>query len=179
MKANTLFSFLLLSFFCLISTNIQAQTEVDLPNWAPKYIPETRYYYLPEIEIYYDIPSKMYIYYHENGWIRSENLPKKYRRYNLVEATKVSLFDIGPNPYVYNENHRTQYSREHNREVKRSSNITPTQLKQKNNSTSRSQTEVENNNNRVNRNFERREAKRPENRRNEIGRPRAANNFSR
>ncbi|UYW02194.1 hypothetical protein K5I29_04630 [Flavobacterium agricola] len=108
--------FILFVFFSAIcATESQAQVNINinvnsLPEWAPKrYIPETRYYFIPEIGVYYDIPTRMYIYPHKKGWVRNRHLPKHYAKYNLNACYKVSLYDIGPNPYVYYDTHVKKY----------------------------------------------------------------------
>lgn len=111
-----------LLFFALYTFDVHAQVNINvnvntLPEWAPaEYIPETRYYYMPELEVYYDIPSKMYIYYHKNGWVRNKRLPKHYHKHSLNRYHKVSLYDIGPNPYAYHNSHRVKYPKNHNRD---------------------------------------------------------------
>lgn len=121
MKATTYISALFLVISAAFSTKVNAQVSVNvnintLPDWAPyEYVPETRYYYIPEIEAYYDIPSGMYIYFHNNGWIRSVGLPYHLRHFNMYNTYKVSLFDIGPNPYIHFRNHRIKYPRHYHR----------------------------------------------------------------
>jgi len=106
-------------FFIFVSNSTLAQVTINinaLPEWAPaEYIPESRYYYIPELDVYYDIPSKMYIYFHKNGWVRNKKLPKNYAKHNLKKCYKVSLFDVGPNPYVYHNSHRVKYPKNYKR----------------------------------------------------------------
>jgi hypothetical protein len=118
---KTKLSSLIFLFFILIVTNSSAQVNVNvninaLPDWAPaRYVPETRYYYIPELQVYYDIPSKMYIYPHKKGWVRNKKLPKHYAKYNLNTCHKVSLYDIGPNPYAHYDMHRKKYPQNYRR----------------------------------------------------------------
>jgi hypothetical protein len=106
-------------FMIYFSANAQVSVNVNintLPDWAPaQYVPETRYYYIPELEVYYDIPSKMYIYPHKKGWVRNKKLPKHYAKHNLNKCYKVSLYDIGPNPYAYHNSHKVKYPKNFNR----------------------------------------------------------------
>ena len=54
----------ILLFF--ITTLITAQSKVDNhygpPVWAPTAPAKVQYYYLPDIQTYYDVPSQQYIY---------------------------------------------------------------------------------------------------------------------
>ena len=121
MKATSYISALLIVLSTAFITSANAQVSVNvnintIPDWAPyDYVPETRYYYIPEIEVYYDIPSRMYIYFHRNGWVRSARLPHHLRHFNMYNAYKVSLFDIGPNPYIHYNNHRIKYPKHYHK----------------------------------------------------------------
>lgn len=99
-------------FLMTLSANAQVSVNVNIgtpPAWGPVGYAETRYYYLPEIEAYYDVPSAMFIYFDGGGWIRAAYLPYRYRHYDLYGAYKVCLHDCGPNPYVYYKHHKVKY----------------------------------------------------------------------
>lgn len=101
-------------FLMTLSSQAQVSVNVNIgspPVWGPVGYAETRYYYIPDIEVYYDIPTAMFIYFDGGGWIRTAYLPYRYRHYDLYSAYKVCLHDYGPNPYIYYKNHRTQYYR--------------------------------------------------------------------
>ena len=79
-------------FLMTLSAHSQVNVNVNIgtpPVWGPVGYPETRYYYIPEIEVYYDIPSAMFIYFDGGGWIRAAYLPYRYRHYDLYDAYKV------------------------------------------------------------------------------------------
>ncbi|ESU26684.1 hypothetical protein FLJC2902T_26590 [Flavobacterium limnosediminis JC2902] len=100
--------------FLLMTLSTQAQVSVNVnintpPVWGPVGYAETRYYYIPDIEVYYDVPSAMFIYFDGGGWIRAAYLPYRYRHYDLYGAYKVCLHDYGPNPYVYYKHHKVKY----------------------------------------------------------------------
>ncbi|MCG2611963.1 hypothetical protein LZZ90_10635 [Flavobacterium sp. SM15] len=105
----------LLAGFLFMTLSSQAQVSVNVnigapPVWGPVgYAPEIRYYYLPDIEVYYDIPTSMFIYFDGGGWIRAAYLPYRYRHYDLYGAYKVCLDDYGPNPYIYYKKHKVKY----------------------------------------------------------------------
>ncbi|MBC7642452.1 MAG: hypothetical protein H7174_08985 [Flavobacterium sp.] len=93
----------------------QAQISVNLnlgtpPKWAPVAAPEAEYYYLPDVESYYDVRQSQFIYYGNGRWIRSRNLPVAYRSYDLFSGHKVVLNDYhGATPYVYFKNDKVKY----------------------------------------------------------------------
>ena len=107
-----------LFIFCLLfiaTCNIQGQTEVKNifgtpPEWAPANRVETQYYYLPDIDAYYDISSARFIYIKNGKWIRATSLPYRYRNYNLRGGNIIYLTDYrGNTPYQYYKNHKIKY----------------------------------------------------------------------
>ncbi len=106
-----LFSILLLSYvspsFSQVSVNVNIGTP---PAWAPAGYNEVEYYYLPDIEAYYDVRSSQFIYLGGGKWVRSRYLPRAYRGYDLYNGYKVVLTDYhGNSPYVYFKDHKVKY----------------------------------------------------------------------
>ncbi|TDE07219.1 hypothetical protein [Flavobacterium sandaracinum] len=100
----------------LVSTNtIQAQVAVNVnigspPAWGPAGYSNVDYYYLPDVQAYYDIRATQFIYFGGGKWIRSRNLPNQYRNYNLYNGYKVVLNDYrGTRPYSNFKNHKVKY----------------------------------------------------------------------
>jgi len=101
----------LLIGIAFISASTQAQVSVGLnvnigspPAWAPPtpVHTEVRYYYLPEIETYYDVNTQNYIYMDNGRWARRTYLPVAYRNYDLYRGQKVIVNNYyGPTPYTY------------------------------------------------------------------------------
>jgi hypothetical protein len=102
-----------IAFFSTTNTNAQVSVNVNVgtpPVWAPAERVETQYYYLPEIDTYYDVPQRKYIYLSNNGWVRSSSLPARHRNYNLRGGEVVYITDYrGNSPYVYHKKHKTKY----------------------------------------------------------------------
>ena len=88
----------------------RSKTAISLqPLWGPTGYNVAAYYYLPDIEAYYDIPEKKFIF-NENGeWINSSNLPEKYKSYDLYKGYKVVL--NRPHPYFNYNAHKERYGR--------------------------------------------------------------------
>ena len=101
----------------LICTFLKAQVAVQInvgtpPMWGPIDHSNSRFYYLPDVESYYDIQSGMFIYYTGGVWVHKRHLPNAYRDYDLYNGYKVVLYDYhGNTPYMYFNNHRRQYAR--------------------------------------------------------------------
>jgi len=103
----------------------QAQVSVRFnlgvqPQWAPVGYEDTRYYYLPDVEAYYDVENSMFIYYEGNSWIHRSYLPSRYRNYDLYHGYKVGMRDYrGNRPYYNHRDYRVRYAHGRNRTVQR------------------------------------------------------------
>ncbi|MFV5695299.1 hypothetical protein ACM55G_07670 [Flavobacterium sp. LB3P122] len=99
------------------SSTIHAQVSVSLnigspPSWGPVGYAEADYYYLPDVEAYYDIRATQFIYFGGGRWIRSRYLPGQYRNYDLYSGYKVVMNDYhGSRPYRNFNNDRVRYYR--------------------------------------------------------------------
>lgn len=99
----------------LLSSNIQAQVSVNVnigtpPAWGPVGYTDVDFYYIPDIESYYDIRLAQFIYFDNGRWIHAQYLPKHYRNYDLYNGYKVVLKDYhGKKPYAYFKNHKAKY----------------------------------------------------------------------
>ncbi len=103
--------FLLSSAMLLMNASLEAQITVNVsrPVWGPVVTTE-EYYYLPDVESYYDINQSQFIYLNKGVWIRSRNLPRRYRNYNLNSGHVVVINDYhGQSPYAHFKNHKIKY----------------------------------------------------------------------
>jgi hypothetical protein len=109
-----------LALFLFASTTNHAQVSINLsfgtpPQWGPAGHSEVSYYYLPDVESYYDIRAEEFIFLSNGVWIRSHNLPHRYRNYNLYNGYKVVLNDYhGSRPYGHFQEHKVKYYRGYN-----------------------------------------------------------------
>ena len=101
--------------FLFFSSLTQAQVSINVnigrpPAWGPAGYSNVDYYYLPDIETYYDIRSSQFIYRNAGIWVRSRDLPWQYRNYNLFNGYKAVLTDYhGSRPYLQFKNHKIKY----------------------------------------------------------------------
>ncbi|RTZ03337.1 hypothetical protein EKM02_00420 [Flavobacterium sp. RSP49] len=97
------------------ANTMQAQVSVNVnigrpPAWGPVGYSAVDYYYLPDVQAYYDIRATQFIYFGGGNWIRSRNLPNQYRNYNLYNGYKVVLNDYhGSRPYSNFKTHKVKY----------------------------------------------------------------------
>jgi hypothetical protein len=104
------------AFILLLTLQSNAQVSVSLnigtrPDWCGHYEDNVEYFYLPEIEAYYDVHSSVFIYLGPRGWIRSAYLPEYCHGYDLHRGYKVAIDYHGHSPYAYHKHHRTKYFR--------------------------------------------------------------------
>ncbi len=101
----------------MLAGAVQGQISVNIrvhatPPWGPTVYSGTRYYYLPDVEAYYDIPNAMFIYYNGRNWIHRKHLPGRFRHYDLYRGYKVVMNDYrGNTPYFNHNYYRERYSR--------------------------------------------------------------------
>jgi len=110
---------LLIAITVMVFGSTQAQVSVGLnvnigspPAWAPPppVHTEVRYYYLPEIQTYYDCNTRHYIYLDNGRWARRAYLPVAYRGYDLYRGPKVMVNNYyGASPYTHYKPYKTKY----------------------------------------------------------------------
>ncbi len=105
----------LLAIIIFISTGAKSQVSVNVnigspPLWGPVGYTEVRYYYLPDVEAYYDVHSSMFIYFGDGVWIHRNHLPSRFHNYDLYGGYKVVMSDYHGNaPYTHFKHHKSKY----------------------------------------------------------------------
>jgi len=95
-----------------ISTQAQVNVSVNIgsqPQWGPTGYDHVDYYYLPDMDVYYNVPAKQYVYLENGRWITRRSLPSRYKDYNLYNSYKVVMNN--PKPYLAHQSHVQQYSK--------------------------------------------------------------------
>ncbi|MDO9001321.1 MAG: hypothetical protein Q7W45_16265 [Bacteroidota bacterium] len=102
-------------FFILGATKAQVSVNINVgspPAWGPVGYTETRYYYLPDVEAYYDVQSSMFIYFGNGVWLHRTYLPTRYRHYDLYSGYKVVMVDYhGNQPYHHHKEYKIKYKK--------------------------------------------------------------------
>lgn len=102
---------------CLSSKLADAQLHVSLgvgvnigsqPDWGPVGYDHVDYYYMPDVDAYYDINAHRYIYLNNNVWVHRTYLPARYRNYDVYHGYKVVVNE--PRPWVHHATYRTRYA---------------------------------------------------------------------
>jgi hypothetical protein len=108
-----MFTMLLVSASLLFTSSTMAQLNLNIsigsqPAWAPRDYANTQYYYMPDMDVYYDLPARQFIYLDHSRWRRSNSLPAAYSRYDLYKVHKVSINQ--KNAYLNHDRDRNQYA---------------------------------------------------------------------
>lgn len=118
-----------LLFTCFICKTAKAQLNVSVranigaqPVWGPVGYNYVDYYYMPDIDVYYYVPNRQYIYQQGGRWVHASALPSRFHNYNIYNGYKVVIND--PYPYRHADTYRTRYTEykgHHDQEIIRNS----------------------------------------------------------
>ncbi|MES2575842.1 MAG: hypothetical protein V4572_12935 [Bacteroidota bacterium] len=117
MKTLKIMTVGMMLFFASNLINAQVSVNVNIgtrPSWGP--VEATAdYYYIPDVQCYYDVRATQFIYLNNGVWIRSGNLPSQHRHYDLNRGYKVVLNDYhGSRPYANYRHDRVKYYKGYN-----------------------------------------------------------------
>jgi len=98
----------------LVSFKSSAQMSINVnigsqPLWGPTGYNHVDYYYLPDVESYYSVPKRQFIYLDNGKWIFSTGLPSRYSGYDLYNGYKVVV--NSRNAYQNFDNDRVRYAK--------------------------------------------------------------------
>jgi hypothetical protein len=66
------------------------------------------YYYLPDVDAYYNVNDQCYFYFDGNNWISAAYLPGAYRNYDWRNAPRYEV--RAPRPYLHDDFYRSHYN---------------------------------------------------------------------
>ncbi|MDR0758243.1 MAG: hypothetical protein LBF85_10415 [Tannerella sp.] len=92
--------------------NVSVNVNINLdrqPAWGPSGYHYAAFYYIPAINVYYDVVNELFYYRKAGRWIADYYLPAKYYRYDLYSLYKVVLNDL-MHPWIHNKVHRQTYA---------------------------------------------------------------------
>lgn len=109
--------FLIVGLLLFVTYTSKAHIPVNVkfgspPQWGPIGYSNIRYYYLPDVECYYDIQLSKFLYHNGFSWIRKSDLPFEHRNYDLYSGYKVVMTDYqGNKPYFKFYKHIAKYAK--------------------------------------------------------------------
>lgn len=121
------------AFFVLGSMHAQVSVNVNIgtpPAWGPAGYADVNYYYLPDIETYYDVRNSEYIYLTNGRWVRTVSVPAPYRSYNFYNGYKVVMTDYRGNaPYTTYKTYKVKYPKGYKGKAQKTIGVPPGQAK--------------------------------------------------
>jgi len=113
MKKTILMAALLVSGFVFQAADAQLRVSIKAnigvqPVWGPVGYDYVEYYYMPDIDAFYYVPSHQYIYQERGRWIFTTSLPYRFHNYDFNTGYKVVVNE--PRPYYHAEVYRTKYA---------------------------------------------------------------------
>jgi hypothetical protein len=116
------FALLILSYGltgCFPMSSISGEEQYSNPDWAPSYYQGVRYYYLPDIETYYDLSKQDFVYLNNGQWLFSNTLPPMYSGYDLYNGYEIAL-NVGVyQPWMHHHFYLSNYPRYYYRSIYR------------------------------------------------------------
>lgn len=104
---------IILGIISLVSpAKAQVRVSVNLnlqPDWGPSGYEYVEYYYIPEIDVYFDVVNKRYVYWENNAWVHRSKLPSRYRNVDLNKTYKVVMNT--KNPWNNHASDKAKYSK--------------------------------------------------------------------
>lgn len=90
------------------SAQAQVRVNINTPYWGPAVPPNVQYYYVPEIDGYYDLYSRSYLFFDPayGAWVSSPVLPRVYAAYDPRFFHPVPIQYVGRQPWGYLRDHR-------------------------------------------------------------------------
>lgn len=113
MKKFMLFAaVLMVSLFSINNAKAQVSLNINIgsqPAWGPTGYDHVDYYYFPDINAYYHVPSGQYIYSNGGRWVWVNSLPSQFGNFDLYRSYKVVVNE--PRPYLRNSVYAARYSK--------------------------------------------------------------------
>ncbi|QEM07416.1 hypothetical protein DIU31_029385 [Mucilaginibacter rubeus] len=111
MKKIILTAAILLSSLTVKIASAQISLNINIgsqPAWGPVGYDHVDYYYLPDIDSYYDINAHQYVYFDNNVWVHGAMLPPRFGNYDVYRSYKVVVNER--TPWIRNDVYKRKYA---------------------------------------------------------------------
>lgn len=107
---------IIIAAFILVypSGTVEAQVRVGIsfnlgiqPAWGPVGYDYVENYYMPDIDVYYNVPARRYYYYEGGLWIGRSRLPARFGAFDYYGAHKVIINER--QPWRHHDNYKGKY----------------------------------------------------------------------
>jgi len=93
------------------------------PVWAPPFYEGARYFYIPDLECYYDLLTREFIFLYDGQWFYSPNIPPIYGDFDLNNSFVVVINIHIYEPWLHHQYFLSHYPRFYYRDYYDHSNI--------------------------------------------------------
>lgn len=110
MKKSLLLFALILTSFMYEAADAQVNIGINIGNqpvWGPAGYDYAQYYYFPDIDVYYNVPEREFVYFDGRNWVSDYALPAFYGNFDLYNSYKVVINEN--NPYLRNDYWHSRY----------------------------------------------------------------------
>ena len=92
---------------------LESNEKVVVPAWVPTYddIYHVRYYYFPDIEVFYDVWNQEFVYLQDGDWMFASSLPPMYSGFDLYNCFIVVLNRRVYEPWMHFHHYIAHYPR--------------------------------------------------------------------
>jgi hypothetical protein len=97
-------------FACITGASAQVGFQLNLgqqPVWGPTGYDYVQYYYIPDLDAYYDVTNQVYVFNEGGQWMTYNTLPPRYNGFDLYGAYKVVINE--PRPWINHDRYRREY----------------------------------------------------------------------
>lgn len=111
-----------------VAQTVSVGVNITPPFWAPAYenVDRVHYYYLPDIECYYDVWNQEFVYLDDGNWLFASQLPASYSWYNFNADPFVVVLDWHVHePWMHHHFYVAHYPRYYYRSVYKDNDRTP------------------------------------------------------
>jgi hypothetical protein len=104
---------------CGSSNGYTDEVQYTNPSWAPDYYSGVRYYYMPDMEVYYDLSNQDFVYLENGQWLFTHYLPPFYSSYDLDNCFVIALNTGVYQPWMHHHFYISHYPRYYYRNIYR------------------------------------------------------------
>lgn len=112
MKKRLFTIVILTAKLCFAALTTSAQTELRTnierqPDWGPAGYDLAEFYYIPALDVYYEVETAVFRIEDNGKWIATDTLPERFGDYDLFACYKVVM--NGKEPWLNHTNHTFVY----------------------------------------------------------------------
>lgn len=110
MNIGNVFATVILSLAVLQASAQETRDNRDRqPDWGPAGYEYAEFYYIPDMDVYYDVTRSVFRVEERGRWVEAAELPERFASYDIYSCYKVVI--NGREPWLNHRNHDFVYDR--------------------------------------------------------------------